>query len=72
VCGTLIYVVFFEILNRERERKVTSLKKSKAIGFIQFVAIAVGLVAMGALSTLTHSHDDHDETTTEDGHDHDH
>lgn len=75
VVGTLIYVVCFEILNRERDRKTYSMKKARAIGFIQFLSLAVGLVAMGALSTLTHSHGhahDHEEGTIDDGHDHDH
>ncbi|CAL8074490.1 unnamed protein product [Orchesella dallaii] len=67
-CGTLLYVVFFEILNRERDRKSYSMSTSKAIGFLQFVALLVGLVSMGCLLTLTHGHA-HEES---DDHDHDH
>ncbi|ODM95764.1 Zinc transporter ZIP1 [Orchesella cincta] len=63
-CGTLLYVVFFEILNRERDRKSYSMSSSRAIGFIQFVALVVGLVSMGCLLTLTHGHN------SEDSHDH--
>lgn len=81
VVGTLIYVVCFEILNRERDRKTYSIKKARAIGFIQFLALGAGLVAMGLLATMSHDHggddhghdheDDHDHPTTHhDDHDH--
>lgn len=59
--GTLIYVVCFEILNRERERKTYSLGTTRAIGFVQFLALGVGLVAMGVLATMAHNHDHEDE-----------
>lgn len=32
------------------------MSNAKAIGFIQFVALVVGLVGMGCLLTLTHGH----------------
>jgi hypothetical protein len=72
VVGTLVYVVCFEILNRERDRKTYSLKKVRAIGFVQFIALAVGLVAMGILATMTHGHAEHELGDEEHDHDHDH
>ncbi len=66
--GTLLYVVCFEILNRERDRKTYSMKKVRAIGFIQFLALSTGLVAMAMLSKMT----GHDHGPEEDPHDHPH
>lgn len=54
-----MYVVFFEILNRERDRKTYSMPHSRAIGFLQFLSLVSGLVAMGWLSAITHDHDGH-------------
>jgi len=67
VVGTLIYVVCFEILNRERERKTYSMKSTRAIGFLQFLALGIGMVLMGWLATAAHG--DHGEDSHE-GHDH--
>jgi len=67
VVGTLIYVVCFEILNRERERKTYSMKSTRAIGFLQFLALGIGMVAMGWLAIV--AHDDHGDDGHE-GHDH--
>lgn len=76
VCGTLLYVVFFEILNRERERKSYAMANSRAIGFIQFISLVVGLVGMGLLVTEFHEHHDDGQhsnsTDSGDDHDHDH
>lgn len=65
--GTVLYVVFFEILFRERERRREALGSNRFAGFIQLLAIVVGAVAMGCLIGYTHDHDHgHDD------HDHDH
>lgn len=59
VCGCLVHLIFFEILNRERDRKAYTMPHSRAIGFLQFVSLGVGLLAMGVLTTLTHEHNGH-------------
>jgi len=56
VCGTLLYVVFFEVLNREKERRAYSMPNSRAVGFIQFTSLVIGIVAMGWMSIKAHSH----------------
>jgi len=64
--GTLLYVVFFEILSREKERRQTVLASSRYTGFLQFLGLVAGGAAMICLLTLTdHGHnspgeDDHE------------
>ncbi|KRT83912.1 hypothetical protein AMK59_3797 [Oryctes borbonicus] len=57
-CGTLLYIVFFEII-----------KKDQQGGLLQFLSILVGFLIMFGLTVLTahehsHSHNHQDETTT--------
>ncbi|GJQ67764.1 hypothetical protein Trydic_g16561 [Trypoxylus dichotomus] len=57
-CGTLLYIVFFEII-----------KKDQHGGLLQFLAILVGFLIMFGLTVLTahehsHNHDHHEESTT--------
>ncbi|KAJ8682335.1 hypothetical protein QAD02_018127 [Eretmocerus hayati] len=68
--GTLLYVVFFEVLARERANDKS--------GLLQLTAILVGFFLMLALQLVTahshsheHSHESHDPTN-EGVHDHDH
>jgi zinc transporter 1/2/3 len=77
--GTLMYVVFFEILNRERERKSGVLKTYRSSGFVQFISLTIGIIAMGYLLSVNehshgddHSHDDHEHEDCTTPHDHDH
>jgi len=62
--GTILYVVFCEILERER---------SKAYGRIQrYISLLLGFILMACLLIVhTHDHGDHDHGTETD-HDHDH
>jgi len=55
--GTILYVVFFEILGRERERKNSYLRENKAVGFIQFASLVTGAACMSCLFAFTHDHD---------------
>lgn len=45
---------------------------SKAVGFIQFLSLGVGLVGMGCLLTLTHNSHPDDIEHTEDHSSHEH
>jgi zinc transporter 1/2/3 len=50
--GTIVYVAFFEILQREKARTQGAPK-----GYVQFLLIAIGFSVMAALEALTpHSH----------------
>ncbi|XP_071649070.1 uncharacterized protein [Temnothorax longispinosus] len=70
--GTLLYVVFFEVLARERANEKS--------GLLQLVAIIIGFALMLGLQIATahshshgHSHDGHNHThTMEEQYDHDH
>ncbi|XP_021961884.1 zinc transporter ZIP3 [Folsomia candida] len=57
--GTLLYVVFFEILNREREKKMYELEEVGGAGILQFAAVVVGMIFMEILSIMVSHHHHH-------------
>ncbi|XP_065334408.1 uncharacterized protein LOC135935779 isoform X1 [Cloeon dipterum] len=62
--GTLVYVVFFEVLQRERANTQS--------GFFQLVAIICGFIIMLCLQLITGHEHNHDHEDEHSHHDHEH
>ena len=58
--GTLLYVVMFEVLNREREKEVH--------GMLQLTAVMVGFTLMLILEIFIHHEHHHEEEHQDEGH----
>lgn len=51
--------MFFEILNREREKKMYELEEVGGAGILQFAAVVVGMIFMEILSIMVSHHHHH-------------